>query len=480
MSNNSMDSKKEKEVAKKKRFKVPHVYVLLLIIIFICAALSYIIPAGSYDMKTIETNGIEREVVDPNTFKYVESSHVGLMQFLSAVPRGMQEVAQIIFFIFIVGGSFGVVQATGAIEAGLGVLAKNAKGKEQLIIPIVMLAFGFCGSVAGMAEETLPFIPIFVSLFVAMGYDSITGTAVVLCGAGAGFAGAFMNPFTIGVAQGIAGLPLFSAIGFRLCIFVTMMILTVTYVMRYAHKIKKNPELSSMHSIDIKREDNLDLENLHEFGSREKSILIVFFCSIVLLVYGVLKWGWYMDEIAALFFGMSMIAAIIGRLSLNEFAMKLGAGMADVAAGALVVGFARGILVVLTDGNILHTILNVAAAGLSAFPPVFSAIGEYVFQCLLNFLVPSGSGQAAVSIPILAPLGDLVGVTRQTTCIAFQLGDGISNIFTPTSGYFMAGLALAKISWDKWAKWILPLIGLQYLLGAIAVVIAQSMELGPF
>lgn len=480
MSNNGTDPKKEKEVTKKKRLKVPHVYVLLLIIIFICAVLSYIIPAGSYDMKTIETEGIEREVVDPNTFKYLDSSHVGLMQFLTAVPRGMQEVAQIIFFIFIVGGSFGVVQATGAIEAGLGVLARNAKGKEQLIIPVVMLAFGFCGSVAGMAEETLPFIPIFVALFVAMGYDSITGTAVVLCGAGAGFAGAFMNPFTIGVAQGIAGLPLFSAIGFRLCIFVTMMVLAIAYVMRYAHKIKKNPELSSMHAIDIEREDNLDLENLHNFGIREKSILVVFFCSIVLLVYGVLKLGWYMDEIAALFFGMSMIAAVIGRLSLNEFATKLGAGMADVAAGALVVGFARGILVVLTDGNILHTILNAAAAGLSSFPPIFSAIGEYVFQCLLNFLVPSGSGQAAVSIPILAPLGDLVGVTRQTTCIAFQLGDGISNIFTPTSGYFMAGLALAKISWDKWAKWILPLIGLQYLIGAIAVIIAQSMELGPF
>lgn len=465
---------------KKKHFSVPHVYVLLLMIIFVCGLLSYIIPAGAYEMKTIETGGVEREIVDPDTFKYVASSHVGLMQFLSAVPRGMQEVAQIIFFIFIVGGSFGVVQATGAIEAGLGVLAKNAKGKEQLVIPIVMLAFGFCGSIAGMAEETLPFIPIFVSLFVAMGYDSITGTAVVLCGAGAGFAGAFMNPFTIGVAQGIAGLPLFSALTFRIILFVVMMTTAMGFVMRYARKIKAQPELSTMHEVDIARENNLDLDNLHEFGSREKIILLVFLGSIILLVYGVLKWGWFMDEIAALFFGMSMVCALIGRLSFNDFANRLGTGMADVAAGALVVGFARGILVMLTDGNILHTILHAAASGLSEFPPIFSALGEYVFQCLLNFLVPSGSGQAAVSIPILAPLGDLVGVTRQTTCIAFQLGDGISNIFTPTSGYFMAGLALARIPWNKWAKWILPMIGIQYLIGAVAVIIAQYMELGPF
>ena len=192
---------------KKKKLTVPHVYILLLMIILICGLLSYVIPAGTYQLQTVTTNGVEREIVNPDTFKYMEKTPVTLMQFLTAVPRGMQEVAQIIFFIFIVGGAFGVVQSTGAIEAGLGTLAKKAKGKELLIVPIVMLAFGFGGAIIGMAEETLPFIPIFVSLFIAMGYDSITGVAVVFCGAGAGFAGAFMNPFTIGVAQGIAGLP---------------------------------------------------------------------------------------------------------------------------------------------------------------------------------------------------------------------------------------------------------------------------------
>ena len=206
-------------------------------------------------------------------------------------------------------------------------------------------------------------------------------------------------------------------------------------------------------------------------------ILVVFVASIILLVYGVIVWGWYMDEIAALFLGMSILVAIIDRMGFNNYANALARGMTEVCSGALVVGIARGILVVMTDGNILHTILHASAAMLSSLPAMVSALGMYVFQCLLNFIVPSGSGQAAVSMPILAPLSDLVGVTRQTACIAFQMGDGISNIFTPTSGYFMAGLALARIPWSKWAKWILPLIGLQYVLGGVFVVIAQIIQL---
>ncbi len=460
----------------KKKFAVPHVYILLLGLILLCSILTYIIPAGAYDM--IEVDG--REIVNAETFHKVDQTPVSLMQFLTAVPRGMQEAAQIIFFIFIVGGTMTVVTETRAIEAGMGRLIKALKGASIVIIPVVMFLFSLCGSVFGMAEETIPFIPIFVALCIAMGFDSITGTAIVLCGAGAGFAGAFMNPFTIQVAQGIAELPLLSQTPFRLVMYVCFVLLTMIFVIRYALKIKKRPELSSMYEFDKSREDSVDLDELPEFGGKEKAILLVFVAAIALLVFGVIKYGWYMDEIAALFLGMSIIVGFIARMGFNKYATVLGRGMADVASGALVVGFARGILVVLTDGQILHTILYAAATVLGKLPSMISAVGMYIFQCLLNFIVPSGSGQAAVSIPIMAPLGDLVGVTRQTACIAFQLGDGISNIFTPTSGYFMAGLAMAKIPWAKWAKWILPLIGMQYLLGAIFVIIAQAMNLGPF
>ena len=466
---------------KKKKFTLPHVYILLLLMILIFSLLSYIVPAGTYDMMTIVDNpetGHEREVVNPDSFSYVESTPVTLLQFLTAVPRGLQETAQIIFFIFIVGGAMAVVNETKAIEAGMGRLIKNLKSKSWIIIPVAMFFFSICGSVFGMAEETLPFIPIFVGLMIAAGYDSITGTAVVFCGAGAGFAGAFINPFTIQVAQGIAQVEILSGMGFRIVMYICMLILTVAFVLRYASKVKKDPTLSLMHEDDIKREDVVDLEALPEFDGRRKAILIVFVIAIIFLVYAVVTWGWYMDEIAALFFVMSWIVALIDKnLGFNSYAETLGKGMADVAGGALVVGFARGILVVMTDGNILHTILHSCAGFLEKLPSMVSAVGMYIFQCLLNFIVPSGSGQAAVSMPIMAPLSDLVGVTRQTACIAFQLGDGISNIFTPTSGYFMAGLALAKIPWAKWAKWILPLIGLQYLLGAVFVVVAQVIGL---
>ncbi|MEA4987923.1 MAG: YfcC family protein [Anaerovorax sp.] len=462
---------------KKKKLQVPHVYVLLIGIILICSVLTYIIPAGQYQMMTLESG---REVVDPTSFQSVANTPVDIMGFLTSIPRGMVESASIIFFIFIVGGSFTVLQDTGAIEAGLGRLTKALSGSEIVIIPAVMIAFSLGGAIIGMAEETLPFIPIMVSLAIAMGFDSMTGTAMVLCGAGCGFAGAFMNPFTIGVAQGIAGLPLFSGMMLRVVLYICMLLITVTFVILYARRIKRNPQLSSMYDVDVAREDKLDLSNLHEFGGRERLILLVFAASIVLLIYGVVKYGWYMNEIAALFLGMAMIVAVIGRMGFNGFANSLGKGMADVAAGALIVGFARGILVVMTDGNIIHPILYSAANFLGQLPAAVTAIGMYIFQCLLNFIVPSGSGQAAVSIPIMAPLADLVGVTRQTACLAFQLGDGISNIFTPTSGYFMAGLALAKIPWTKWAKWILPLICMQYLLGAIFIVVAQMTNFGPF
>lgn len=461
---------------KKKVLAVPHVYILLLGLILICSLLSYVVPAGQYDMTTVGT----REVVDAATYHTVEAEPVTLMQFLSAVPRGMTESAQIIFFIFIIGGAFGVLQETRAIEAGIGRLLKLLRGKTWVLIPIIMILFSLGGAVFGMSEETIPFIPIFVSLCIAMGYDSITGAAIVLCGSSAGFAGAFMNPFTMQVAQGIAELPLMSGMGFRVVIYIAMILVSAAFILNYAAKIKKQPQRSSMYEIDRQREDMIDLNQMQSFGKKEKWILLVFVGAIALLIFGVIRWGWYMDEISAVFLGMSIIVAVIAKMTPNEYAAVLSKGMAEIAGGALVVGFARGVLVVLTDGMILHTILHAAAVVLGSLPSMISAIGMYIFQCLLNFLVPSGSGQAAVSIPIMAPLGDLVGVTRQTTCIAFQLGDGISNIFTPTSGYFMAALALAKIPWTKWARWILPLIGLQYGIGAVFVVIAQVMQLGPF
>lgn len=468
------------EETKKKKFsiKVPHVYSLLIAIIVVCAILTYIIPAGAYDYMVTEDG---RSVVDPATYHRIEQTPVSLMGTLSAVFNGMVKAADIIFLIFIAGGAFGVMFETKALDAAIVRIALAMNGKEKLIIPILMAVFCFMGCTIGSAEDLIVYVPIVMSLCLALGFDSITATGIILVGAAAGFAGSMMNVYTEGVAQSIAGLPLFSGMGFRSVIMVTMFITAVIYVWRYASKVKSNPTLSPMHDFDVTRDINLNLnleDNPFSFG--QKVICLSFVGAIVLLVIGTLKLGWWYAEICGLFFGLGVISAIFGKMNLNQFGEAFAKGMADITTGALVVGIARGILVVLESGNIIHTMLFAAASVLSGLPGLVCAEGMYVVQCLTNYLIPSGSGQAAVTMPLMAPLADVVGVTRQTACIAFQLGDGISNIFTPTSGYLMATLGMAKIPWDKWAKFILPLIGIWYVIGAVFVGIAYVIHLGPF
>lgn len=458
------------------KLNFPHIYIILLSLIFVASALTYFIPSGEYDR--VEVNG--REVVDANSYHSVAKKPVNIMGFFETLHKGMMDTANIIFFIFIVGGSFGVLQATGAVTAALQRLASSMRQRGVFAIPVIMIAFGFAGAVIGMAEETLPFIPIIVSLMISLGFDSITGAMVVLCGAGAGFASAFMNPFTIGIAQGIAGLPLFSGLLFRVVMFSCFEILTIVLVCFYAKKVKKQPECSLMFSEDKLREGDFENGNELAFGARQKIILAVFALTLIVLVFGVVKFGWYMTEISALFLAMSFVVAAIGKLGFNGYAETLAKSMAGITSGALIVGFAKGIPIVLQDGKIMDTMLHGAALLLDKLPAQFTAIGMYVVQCLLNFLLPSGGGQAAVSMPIMSPLADMVGITRQTAVVAFQLGDGISNVFFPTSGYFMAALALAGIPWQKWAKTVLPLILAQYALGAVFVIVAQVVGLGPF
>jgi len=462
---------------KKDKRAFPHVYVMLLAIAAIAAIFTFILPAGRYEM--VEGPG-GRMVADPNSFQFIERTPVGLFDMVMSVPRGMEEIGFIIFFILIIGGAFHVLNATGAVEAGLGKLTKSFAGKEKLLIPIMMIAFAIFGATFGMAEETIPFIPIMIALALALKFDSITGVAIVFVGASAGFTAGFLNPFTVGVAQGIAGLPLFSGMEFRIVIFVIMVGVSIAFVMRHASKVKISPELSPSYELDKTRDNLMDINNMPEFTTRRIIILLVMLATIAMLIFGVMRLDWFIEELSALFLIMAFVVALIGGLGLNGFGSKFAEGVGGIAAGAVIVGFARAIVIILTDGNILHTILYASSNVLSGFPPMLSALGMYVFQSLLNYLIPSGSGQAAVTMPIMAPLSDLVGVTRQTAVVAFHMADGIANIFMPTSGFFMAGLALAKIPWHTWAKWILPLIGVQYLLGAIFVIIAQAIQLGPF
>ncbi|MDL2328118.1 AbgT family transporter, partial [Ruminococcaceae bacterium OttesenSCG-928-A11] len=365
------------------------------------------------------------------------------------------------------------------IEAGIGRIIRKAANRIRLIIPVLIFIIGLGAGSFGMNEEVLAFIPFLIPLCIAMGFDSMTGLAIALVGTSAGYAGSFVQASNVGVSQTIAGLPLYSAMWFRLIILAVMLTLASIYVFVYAGRIKKDPTRSLVYELDRTRTEKMDLDNLPELTTTRKLVLLVLGLTFALLIVGVLQWGWYITELSGLFLGMGIVTGFIARIGLNGFGLTFAKGVAEFSVGALVVGFARGILIVLTSGNILDTILYASSGVITALPKPLVAMGMYVFQCLLNVLIPSASGQAAASLPILLPMADMAGITRQTTCIIFQIGDGLSNILTPTAGVFMVALSMAKIPWSKWAKWFLPLVGMQYLAGAILILIANAINLGP-
>lgn len=451
-----------------------NVFVLLFSVLVVATILTHIIPAGEYS-RIIE-NG--RSIVKPGTFKLETSAPVDLFGLATSIPKGMVEAGEIIFYILIIGGTFGVISATGAIEALIITLSRKLANNEKWLIPIMMLFFAAGGSLIGMSEETLIYIPIMIPLALALGFDVITGAAIVLVGASIGFTTAIMNPFTVGIAQGIAKLPLFSGAGFRIILFIIMYVIGVVFVSRYAMKVKKD------RSYGFFRDDmseNMSVSNLDvRLEKTHKIVLLCFLLNFVVLAFGVIKYGWFITEIAGLFIILTIIIGFAGKLSANRTVESFINGASGIISGALIIGLARAIVVVLNEGHIIDTILFYASSALHHFPTSLSSVGMFFLQAIIHFIVPSGSGQAALTMPIMAPLADMLGITRQTAVLSFSLADGIGNIIFPTSGYFMAGLALAGIPWSRWAKWILPLIVIQYAIGIIAVYIANMINYGPF
>jgi uncharacterized ion transporter superfamily protein YfcC len=450
-------------------------FVLIFCVIILASVLTYIVPAGQYDR--VDVNG--RTVVDPSTFQFIESSPVGLLELFNSVHLGMVEGASIIFFVFMVGGAFGILKATGSLTALIVTLSQKLANREKLLIPILMLFFAAGGSLMGMAEETLVYIGILVPLAIALGFDAITGYAIVVIGASVGFTAAVMNPFTVGVAQGIAELPTFSGIGLRLLLLAVLYIIGYVYIYRYASKVKKDPSLGFYGSYKASDKEALVDSNI-KMETRHKLVLVTFLLNFVVLIYGVIQYGWYITEIAGLFLFFGVLIGIVGRLKAGQISDGFIDGAKSLIEGALIIGFAQAILVIFQSGGLMDTILYFSSNLIDQLPPAVTAIGMFITQLFLNFLIPSGSGQAALTMPIMAPLSDLVGVTRQTAVLAYQLGDGISNIIFPTVGYFMAGLALAGIPWSKWVRWVWPFILMQVAVGVIFLFIAHAIQYGPF
>jgi uncharacterized ion transporter superfamily protein YfcC len=461
-----------------KKIKIPHTYALLFFIIIFVTLLTFVVPAGSFERAVDDATG--RTFVVPDSYEYIENTPVGFFDMFKAIPKGMEQAGYIIFFVLMIGGSFGILQGTGAIEAGIGEVVKSTKGKEKIVIPLIMFIFSLAGAILGSAEEMLPFYPIVIALAIALGFDTITGTAMVLLGAGAGFAGAFLNPFTVGIAQGIAGLPLFSGIGFRLVGYFAVLGSGIIYVYRYANKIQKNPELSPTYEDDKNSKHNYDLDEIPEFTGKHKAVLAVFVIGLAILAYGVVQLGFYITELSAMFLIIGIASGIVAKMGINEIATEFVNGAKELVYGALVIGLATSIMVVMQEGNIMDTIIYALASAVKGLPPALSAVGMFVVQSFINLIVPSGSGQAAVSMPIMAPMADVVGITRQTSVLAFQFGDGFSNVISPTSGYFMAAIAIGGIKWEKWAKWMLPLFLIWSAIGASLVFISVLINYGPF
>jgi uncharacterized ion transporter superfamily protein YfcC len=458
------------------KLQVPHTYVLLGGLILLAALCTWVVPAGRYD-RVLQQG---RELIDPASYRPVPADPAGVGDVFLAFPRGLREVADIVFYILIIGGSFGVLNATGTIAAGIGRLVKRLRGQGAVIVPVLTIVFSIGGGTIGIAEETLIFLPALLLLARSMGYDSLVAGAIALVGANAGFAAAFTNPFTVGVAQGIVGLPLFSGLGFRLVLWALVTAVTAAWVARYAARVRRHPAASLMYDIDRRRPSASPADDTAPFERRHLWVLVASAAALALLSVGAGAWHWGLQELSALFFALAIVAGPVGGLSLNETASSFTKGAADLTYAGLVVGLARGVLVILRDANTMDTITYAMASAVAQWPASMSVIAIYLMQNALSFIVASGSGQAAISMPILAPLGDVLGITRQTIVLAYQLGDGFSNIVTPTQGYFMAGLAILGIPWSVWVRWLMPLFGLWLAIGVVALLLAHRIQWGPF
>lgn len=455
------------------RLTMPHTLVVVMSLVIIVLAMSWVVPSGEYERVKVQTNEGERTVTVAGTYKEVQKIYLGPDMVLTSPIKGFMDGALLICFLLVIGGSFAVLQETGAVEMSIHRLTEAISARpylEGLLIPVLMIIFSLAGSIFGMAEEVIPFVLIFIPLARRLGYDSIVGVAIPFLGAASGFAAAFFNPFTVGIAQSIAGIPLYSGLGYRLVTWVVGTTVMIGYVVWYARRVKRDPAISPVRDIDAGR------------GSTEPSAaatgswtlghiltLVLFVASMVLLVVGVLQWKWYIDQIAVLFLGMGIVLGISGGLGPSQIARTFVAGAKDMVGVVFIVACARALLVITQEAKILDTMLYAASGTLSALPRGVIAQVMFGIQSVINFFIHSGTAQAALTMPIMAPLADLVGITRQTAVYAFQLCEFINPIL-PTSAVTMGVLGAAKIPWERWARWFLPLMLILCVLSCLLLV----------
>lgn len=457
--------------------KVPGTYTIIFAMILLSALLTWFVPGGEY------VKGEEGTL----SYRDVES----VPQFFgvfTALYHGFVKQSGIIIFILIVGGSFWLLNSTGAISVGIGRFIRSVGRYHKVVLVAITLLFSLAGAIFGMSEETIPFVGIVVPLVVSMGYDAFLGMLIVYVAANVGFSSAFLNPFTVGIAQEMAELPLFSGMEYRLFCWAILTLLLILFVLFYAKSIYKAPQAAAEQQPFAAPQPTSAPQPTaapqapaeqqpcpQRMSAAQKIILLILFATIVLLVVGVTLWGWYMAEISGLFLAMGIVSGIVAGYDSGRISSEMIAGAKDILSSALVVGLASGIIVILQEGRIIDSILNSLQAALNNAGGEWSLSAMYGIQALINTIIPSATAKAAITIPIMAPFSDMVGVSRQAMVLAFQFGDGFTNMITPTSGVLIASLSMARITYSEWVRKIwrpvlaLMVIGLLLLLGTLLI-----------
>lgn len=535
-------------VKEKKKREFPHTYVIIFALIVIAAIATWVVPGGEFDREIRNINGIDRSVIVADSFHEVDSSPQ-TWQVFTSIFKGMERTFDIIFYILMIGGAFWLLNESKALDVAIMSFLNFTKrierwkplkviGVDNLVIALIMICFSFFGAVIGMSEETIAFVVIFVPLAISMGYDSIVGVCLCFLGAGLGFASALLNPFTIGIAQGLSGIQLFSGIEYRFVIWLVVNSIGIGYVIWYARRIKKNPKLSPVYEIDAYWRNKAANEGSGTKNKASSSAYTIFiFVSVVLLIFsvlypisnlrvgqsvfsipiipiatciwvllgifalrhsvqlfivnillftilflvvGVMGYGWYIKEIASLFLVMGLLSGVAFGKNANQLARLFIEGAKDIMSAALVVGLASGIVVILEDGKIIDSLLNYSANGMMGFGKVTSVAIMYIFYNLLNLIIASGSAKAALTIPLMSQFSDLIGISRQTTVTIYQLGGGFTNLITPTSGVMVGVLSIAKIPYNKWFRWFLPLMIILIVVGFLLLLPTLFMPLSGF
>jgi uncharacterized ion transporter superfamily protein YfcC len=448
-------------------FKVPHTLILLLAMMLLAYVATWLVPQGFFATVTLD-NG--REAVVAGTYA-VEETQIRLtpMDFLVAIPRALAAAQDVIFFVFIVGGVLAIARATGTIDALIGRLLERFDSKPHLLIFSVVFCFALASGAIGTAGEYIPFVLILVGLCKALRLDAMTAVGMIVTGYGIGYGVSAFSPFTVMIAQQVADVPLYSGIELRLAIFVPFVLIGFHHVYRYAKNVQADPEYSF-----VKDEPcPLGGQEVAEYPSlttAHKLVLAGLVGTIAMAVWGISQYGWYLYELGAIFILWGIFTAAVCRLSPNTAAIKFIEGVQDLATTAILIGVARGIALIMEDGQILHTLVHAMSQPLSHLGAEFAAVGMFLMQSLLNLFIPSGSGQAYVTMPLMAPVGDLIGVNRQIAVLAYQFGDGFSNMIIPTNAVLMGIIGMAGVPYSAWFRFCWPLM-LKLMLAASMVLV---------